>query len=346
MSLTANSGPFLSYGAVTQANGTVTEYNDERGPSIFDLGTLFADPRGAFSYKPGSRQGTDIFGFFNNRYTVDYIPSAISSNLLMTSTFSSTNSFAFTTANPVTAPALIWPTCAIAVNLFSSKTGITPTTIVAPETGRATGTLLCIDSTAVMLGFGPSNTVNAWNPAGGAGRCLAITTSSSGDGPITISGRDFYGFKITETLALTDTTRASTNAAGITVKTLKAYKYIASVVMSTTTTSTGVGIGTNDTYGFPLFVNYLSPDTSVFISTTAYNSSGTVVLTSATITLGATATATSTTGDVRGTYASTTASDGSSVRFVINRTITPAMAFGVSNSDYSSVFGVTQYSSV
>jgi len=60
-------------------------------------------------------------------------------------------------------------------------------------------------------------------------------------------------------------------------------------------------------------------------------------------------TATSTTGDVRGTYASTTTANGT-VRVQMSQDITPLMAWTVaatsSDTTVSPVFGVTQFSSV
>jgi hypothetical protein len=61
------------------------------------------------------------------------------------------------------------------------------------------------------------------------------------------------------------------------------------------------------------------------------------------ITAGATATATSTTGDVRGTWASSVVADGTA-RVSIYQNITPAAASAVTAIDTSALFGVTQYS--
>jgi hypothetical protein len=195
------------------------------------------------------------------------------------------------------------------------------------------------------VAFGATNTINCWNSAGGTGRCLAITTSSSGEkGGITINGRDFYGYKVSETLFSTDATRASTNSSGITLTTQKAFKYVTSMIMSTTTTSTGIGVGTTDTYGLPLYCGFNSFDLRFFISTNAYNSAYTA-LTSNTLVLGTTVTQTSTTGDVRGTIASTTPSDGT-VRIMIEQLVTALQASVVTNTDTSGIFGVTQYSAI
>lgn len=339
MTITAYSGPIVGFGSVS-ANSTsgVTgqnqEYNPQRGPSLYDLGTGMMDPRSAYQYMPGAPVTWSVMGFVHGYGIVDFAPAQA-------------NSSAFLISSNVTSTAF----AATAFTLLSSQTGVTATTIIAPETGAATGTILCLGSTTVSLTFGSTDgdTICYWNPAAGAGRCISITTSSSGDrGGYTLAGRDIYGYKVTETLHSTDATRASTNSSGLTITSLKAYKYVSSIVGASTITSTGVGAGFTDRFGMPLYIGYAGPS-NLRLGVSSGAASGdicaTVIPTSATLTFGATATATSSTGDVRGVFTSSLAS-GSSARFQFVVLPTANNLNSVTNSDVSPLFGVTQYSSV
>lgn len=316
MALTAFSGPVISFGLTQTSTGIVQEYNEERGPSLFDLGFAIEDPRFQFSYQPGSPVGTKIYGFLQGRALVDYVPITISTN-------------AIAAAQTPAASA------ALTLTAGSSASGTYATTIIAPETGAVTGTLIAIDSTAAVLAYGQAGTVAIWNPAAGTGRCVSITTSSSGDGGSwSIAGRDMYGFKMTENLSVT----GSSN----TVTSRKAFKYISSIKASTTVTSTGIIVGFSDTYGLPLLGSNTGIDLSIRVIATSslagQNSSGP-------ITIGSTATQTATSSDPRGTYASTTASNGT-VRLQIAQNITPNMLSAVTATDTSLMFGASQFSSV
>jgi hypothetical protein len=224
---------------------------------------------------------------------------------------------------------------AITLATASSALGTYATTIVAPETGTTTGTLIAIDSTAAYLTFGSGGTVATWNPAAGTGRQITITPSGNSSldaGGWSIAGRDMYGIKMTETV--TPSSQAMTSK--------KAFKYISSIVAATTIGSTGVGIGFNDTFGLPLLAKNTGQNVSIRLTPTASlqygNSSGP-------ITTGSTATQTATSSDPRGTYASTTASN-STLRLQITQTFTANMVNAITATDYSALFGAAQFSSV
>jgi hypothetical protein len=154
-------------------------------------------------------------------------------------------------------------------------------------------------------------------------------------GSFTILGRDMYGFKMSETIAAGSTT--------LTGK--KAFKYITSIQASTTLTSTGFLIGYGDVFGFPLKLPYVSINTAVAFSSNALTfTAGTV--SSVTVVLASTvATQTSTTPDVRGTYASSIASNGTVRMQMIQNTDAFQMS-QITASDVSPLFGGTQFSSV
>jgi hypothetical protein len=45
MVINANSGPSVQFGISQTSSGQVMQYNEDRAPSIDDLGTGFMDPR-------------------------------------------------------------------------------------------------------------------------------------------------------------------------------------------------------------------------------------------------------------------------------------------------------------
>lgn len=329
MGITAFQGPNIVFGVTgTSTNGSnvnVADYNDQRAPSLFDLGQGLMDPRGAYNYDPGSAVTAQTMGLYGGRGFVDYVPTTLSASAFVSASVVSSGVTTFT------------------LNAASSALGTYATTIIAPENGTTTGTLLAIDSTAAVLAFAQSGTVAIWNPGAGTGRCISITTSSSGDaGTFSIAGRDMYGFKMTETIAITEGT---TNSSGYSLTSKKAFKYISSITNASTPTSTSVSIGIADKYGYPLKVPYFGHDTVTRILAGPYSSAATVAISSANALIASSVTATSTTADVRGTYTSTTASNGT-VRLQLSVTPSASAVFAVSASDVSPLFGALQYSSI
>ena len=324
MTITAFSGPIVQFGTVTTSSagtgilGNDLEHNEQRGPMMSDLGDSLLDPRVAYTYDVGAGVTAQFVGFFNNAGVVDYVPASINSSAFVVNTASSGVS-TFTLA------------------AASSGGGTFSTTIVAPETGKVTGTLIAIDSTAAVLTFGSAGTMAVWNPAGGAGRNITIKPSSNLDaGTYSIAGRDVYGYKITETIA-----GGSTSLAG-----KKAFKYISAITNTTTPTSTGILVGFGDIYGFPLQVPYTGLNAQVALLATAFSSAVVVALSSANTVLASTvATQTSTTPDVRGTYASSTASNAT-LRLQMTVLPTAANIASITSTNVAPLFGGTQFSSV
>lgn len=331
MTVTGFAGPIVQYGLTLSSsggdgiNGQDFEHNPNRGPMIADLGDSMMDPRAAYNYDPGHTSG--MVGFYNNYGSVDYVPTTLNSSAFVATATGSSGVSTFVLA------------------AASSAGGTYATTIIAPETGKATGTLIAIDSTAAFLNFGVYNTqiatavapVRMWNPAAGTGRNIVIKPSSNLDaGTFSVAGRDMYGYKITETIA-----GGSTSLAG-----KKAFKYVSSITNTTTPTSTGVSIGFGDIYGFPLAVPYTGFNADVNLLATSFSSAAIVALSSANTVLASTVSVqTSTTPDVRGTYASTTASNGT---LRVQMLVTPPAASiaAITSTNVSPLFGFTQFSSV
>lgn len=347
MTITALSGPLVVFGTVTTSSagtgllGQDLEHNEDRAPSFFDLGVAMADPRAAYAYDPGGAPTAVNLGFYNpGPAMVDYVPITANASAFVTTTI---GSCLLTTLFPSTVAA-------------SSALGTYATTIIAPETGKVTGPLFAIDSTAAFTSLGAAGTLEMWNPGAGTGRCISVTTSSSNDGgTFSIAGRDMYGYKMTETLTVAQGTSGA--AAGYTIKGQKAFKYISSITNTSTPTSSGVSIGFTDTFGFPLYVGYLGFNTQVRLLASAYSSVVMVALSShgtagggstgVGVVLGQSSIAsqTSTTPDVRGIYASSTATNGT---LRLQMMVTPAASAvaSITSTNVAPFFGATQFSSV
>ena len=141
---------------------------------------------------------------------------------------------------------------------------------------------------------------------------------------ITISGFDYYGQAMSEVIA-TGTTQ-STTVAG-----LKAFYIVTSITTSGAVGGT-VAVGTTDVLGLPVRVTNVAYIASVKSNNTLAQDAGTFVAAD-------TATATTTTGDVRGTYDPATASNGI-VRTVMG-ILLPGIAVGP-NATRTGALGVTQ----
>ena len=186
----------------------------------------------------------------------------------------------------------------------------------ATITGQATG-----GTTQLAQPFGQPSTIYLWNPQAMVGRAVSITGSASASGGnFLISGYDIYGVPMSEVIA--------GPASNTTVNGKKAFKYIASVVPQFTNAQ-NYSAGTADIFGFPLRTDYFS-DVAINYNATAITASTGYV---AAVT---TSPATTTTGDVRGTYAVQTGADASK-RLAVRQFILPAN-MGTS----AGLFGVTQ----
>ena len=161
-------------------------------------------------------------------------------------------------------------------------------------------------------------------------RAVSVTTTAAGQlGCIaTVSGWDIYGMPMTEAITLASAAVANGR---------KAFKYINTVVMTAgagAIASGNITVGTTDIIGFNLradFWEYLNIFTNgAFVS----------VSTGFTL-VDATSPATSTTGDVRGTYALQSASDGTK-RTAIFMSIPQYNAVNATNLNPATLTGVTQ----
>lgn len=190
-------------------------------------------------------------------------------------------------------------------------TGYTdPTTYIMTAVTATTATLTTTAGVAVVT--------TAGTPTG--------LTYTLGVAPVTVtvSGFDYYGQAMSE--AITSSAALSTAVSG-----LKAFYVVTSVAVSAAT-GTALTVGTTDKLGIPVRVFNVAYVTNVKSNSTLAADAGTFVAAD-------TATATTTTGDVRGTYIPTTASNGI-VRTVMTIAL-PGIAVGPSATRVGAL-GVTQ----
>ena len=158
-------------------------------------------------------------------------------------------------------------------------------------------------------------------------RAVSVTTGAGVPTSvnITVSGYDYYGQAMSEVIATGTVASTTTNG-------LKAFYVITSVAASGGSVVT-VSVGTADVFGCP--VRFIDKS---YVIRYGWNNA-TTDDTSGVLTVAATATATTTTGDVRGTFAPSTAADG--IKRAVVTLALPAIAVGP-NATRQGALGVTQ----
>lgn len=156
-------------------------------------------------------------------------------------------------------------------------------------------------------------------------RCVTVTAAGANTATYTITGYDQYGQRMTQTIAAPSTS---------TVATLKAFKTVISVTNANATAGTnGLTVGFNDTLGLPVAISAIIYIQSVKWDVALADNAGTATAADAT------SPATASTGDVRGTYAPSSAANGTK-RLVMTIAV-PGIACGP-NATRVGAFGVTQ----
>jgi hypothetical protein len=236
----------------------------------------------------------------------------------------------------------------IAIGMQVSGTGIAAnTTVVGFGTGGGgIGTYILSNVTTALISggtitfkgagttnlapFGAAGTVQLWNPSCMISRAVSVTCSSASGtgGAVVVRGFDVYGLPMTESITIAPGTATTANGK-------KAFKYIYSVTPAFTDATYNYSIGTQDVVGFPIRSDFFQPGTDVDVALMMNNAAitATTGYTAADIT-----TPSATTGDVRGTYALQTASNGT-LRYVVTQS--PSLA---NIATASGLFGSTQYS--
>lgn len=178
----------------------------------------------------------------------------------------------------------------------ASGAGITVgVSITNGTTLQKVNNVLAIDGAMGSISIGDFATVAMWDPTKAISRNVRITSAGNDStGTFLVSGYDIYGFPMSELITGANAGIASGK---------KAFKYITSVLPGGTMSGSAITIGTGDVYGNPLRVGFWG-------NVDIYWNSALITATTGWLAADATSPATTTTGDVRGTYGVQSASDG------------------------------------
>jgi len=189
--------------------------------------------------------------------------------------------------------------------------------IAASQTAAGAGAVTLTAGTSVKSVVTPNGTVLQLDMP----RAVKVNCATTARA-FTVTGYDYYGQPMSETITVAVASTAVTGK--------KAFYQITSATIAGS--ATAVVIGTSDKLGIPVRVTNVAYVASVKSNDTLAQDAGTVVAAD-------TATASTTTGDVRGTYAPATASDGL-VRTVMG-ILLPGIAVGP-NATRVGALGVNQ----
>lgn len=299
MAISAFTGAVVSF--PSGVNNEPAGQNPQAGPNFCHHGSALLDIRAPFTYQPGSKEGKPFYGFGTTRcVAINQVPSAIADNNIAAS------------QSPVAAALTL---------VSSSGAGITVGQSITNATTGATVTgLLAIDTKVGAVTYGTDGTVNVWDPGTLIARAVRITSGGNDSGiTFNVRGYDIFGFPMSENI-----TGAN---AGIATG-AKAWKYITSITPSAAAAGT-VKAGTADIFGLPLRADFFAYVDVVWNNTAITANTGYVAA--------VTTTASATTGDVRGTYAVQSASDGTK-RLQVFITVDPTLA-----KTSAGTFGVAQF---
>jgi hypothetical protein len=223
------------------------------------------------------------------------------------------------------------PTGTFITGFISGGGGIGTYTMSANAASTQTGDTVTglYSTTPHAQAFGQAGTVRLWNPAAMCSRTLLITcnNASGATTTFTVNGLDVYGQPMTEQIVVTPGTALTT--AG-----LKAWKFIKSITPNATDATYTFSVGTNDVVGLPIRSDNFQTGATIDLSLMMNNA-----LISATTgyLAGIKTTATATTGDVRGTYALQTSSNGTLLVAATHAPLTPNLNSAIG------LYGVPQY---
>lgn len=207
----------------------------------------------------------------------------------------------------------------------TSGAGITVGVAIAGKT------CVAIDLVMTPIKYGYTGAVQCYDPRECVARNVRITSNGNDStGTFTVRGFDIYSQPLTEVI-----TGANAGiAAG-----KKAFKYIWSITPGGTIASTTVSVGTGDVYGLPLYSAQFPEVVIGWAGTTITAPTGYLAGDT-------TSPATGITGDVRGTYAVQSASNGTNT-LMFNQLVYPwalqPVAGQPASTAYTGLFGVPNF---
>lgn len=224
-------------------------------------------------------------------------------------------------------------TSGTAMTLAAASTGITvlasALSLLIPIGATIPAGALVIDGNTAYQGGGSSNGFKFFNPTAGVARAVRVTAAADATGgAIVVNGYDIYGQPMTESI----TAVASTTVSG-----KKAFKYIVSIVPGVTDAGHNYSVGTSDIFGLNVRADFFAYTRIVWDNTVIIANTGFVAAVT-------TDPATATTGDVRGTYATQSASDGTKrLQMFVAPSVATMVASSLANAQVG-LIGVEQYS--
>ena len=206
----------------------------------------------------------------------------------------------------------VWDTVPVALATNNIATASVYTSAVTLTAGTGTTSVVRADGVTVVQLDVP--------------RAVATTTGAGSPTTrnVTISGYDYYGQPMSEVIA-------TGAVASTTVNGKKAFFQISSITISGSPVVT-VAVGTTDILGVPVRMTNVA-----YVSSVRWDS--TLAIDAGTFVAAVTTTATTTSGDVRGTYVPSSASNGT--KRLVMGVLLPAIAVGP-NSTRTGALGVTQ----
>lgn len=211
-------------------------------------------------------------------------------------------------------------------NSLGASISVTYTVSVSQTVSSATLTAQFASVNSCALPAGQAGSINLWNPQALLGRCVSVTAAASATATTaTITGYDIYGYPMTQAVTVT---------AGSTVNSTKAFKYIKSVVLNAADGTHAYSVGTADIIGLPLRSDTFG---DIWVNYGASLTASTLLTAATGYVAAVTTAASSTTGDVRGTYALQAASSTGVNRLTIRQSPQPYNVGSITG-----LFGVTQ----
>ena len=315
-------GPAQTYMGTGYENDTVVFTGSMSGTTLTVTAMLSGDPIlvGMFVDGGSVTNGTYITGFGTGSggtgtYTINQSVSQSSATL-----YGNTDAGAF--QNPAPMSLGVGPLGRIYVfDAIPQAKGAAVLSAAASYAAAANATLVAGAGVKAVRNAAGSTVYQLDTP-----RAVSITigTGTIAATNVTVSGYDYYGQAMSEVIS-TGTTQSTT------VNGAKAFFQVSSVAVAGDCGGT-ISVGTTDIIGLPVRVNNAG-----YISRAGWNN--TLAEDAGTFVAAATATATTSTGDVRGTFTPSSACDG--IKRLVVGILLPAIAVGP-NATRQGALGVTQ----
>ena len=195
MSITANSGPYISFGQTPYGN----EYNPDLAPSLFWGGVARLDPRTNFTYLPGQASGSLTAGFAtSDTMTINYAPYTLSTSAIAAAAnVTSGTAMTLVSTNSTSTGVSVGATCTnqttgiavtglLLIDGYASFTGVVAANVLTVSSLTGTVTVgMTLSGTGVATGTLVTGQLTG--PAGGAG--TYSVTGNATVGSTTITGQ-------------------------------------------------------------------------------------------------------------------------------------------------------------